>query len=222
MEVNVHRAFDVARREFFRRAHVQHDILLVRGKFLEFIDTDIFVSLINGCGGRWRGFGLGILGGRRQARRQHRCGGDRNEHSHGIILGFDGSIVPGFLIGSYSCPIFSVFDKQIEPAITPLQRHEALVRALAEIVYEGCPSTGEWHWDGDFTRLLKYSAEEMGCDPESWRSRVHPDDLEFQKPYKLEDLARVVRACLDARPVVEAPERAGGRNAANWWDGLAR
>jgi two-component system cell cycle sensor histidine kinase/response regulator CckA len=57
------------------------------------------------------------------------------------------------------------------------QRHEALVRALGEIVYEWRVPTDERIWDGDFTGVLGYSAAEMGSDSESWRSRVHPDDL---------------------------------------------
>jgi signal transduction histidine kinase/CheY-like chemotaxis protein len=73
------------------------------------------------------------------------------------------------------------------------QRNEALVRALAEIVYEGCASTGEWHWDGDFTRLLGYSAGEIGSEQGSWRSRVHPDDLEAA-------LAEFDKAARERRP----------------------
>ena len=80
---------------------------------------------------------------------------------------------------------FSLFHRLQTASLWPVasktiritQRNEALVRALAEIVYDWSAVTGQRHWDGDFTRILGYSSEEMGGDQESWRSRVHPDDL---------------------------------------------
>jgi PAS domain S-box-containing protein len=56
-------------------------------------------------------------------------------------------------------------------------RNAALVRALGEIVYEWSPITDEIIWDGDFTRILGYTPDEMGDNTESWTSRIHPEDL---------------------------------------------
>lgn len=57
-------------------------------------------------------------------------------------------------------------------------RNEALVQALGEIIYDWRPRAGELKWEGDYTRILGYSPEEMGADTESWTGRVHPDDLD--------------------------------------------
>lgn len=56
------------------------------------------------------------------------------------------------------------------------QRNQALVRALGEIVYEWSPSRDEVLWDGDFDRILGYTAAEMGCTTASWLEKIHPDD----------------------------------------------
>jgi PAS domain S-box-containing protein len=58
------------------------------------------------------------------------------------------------------------------------RRNQSLVAALGEIVYDWRPGTDELSWDGNYTKLLGYSAAEMGSTTESWTSRVHPDDLE--------------------------------------------
>ena len=95
---------------------------------------------------------------------------------------------------------FSLFHRLQTASLWPVasktiritQRNEALVRALAEIVYDWSAVTGQRHWDGDFTRILGYSSEEMGGDQESWRSRVHPDDL----PRALGRTRSVKSACM--------------------------
>lgn len=57
-------------------------------------------------------------------------------------------------------------------------RNQALVSELGEIVYEWQPELDLWQWDGEYTRILGYSAEEIGRDRASWTSRVHNQDLE--------------------------------------------
>jgi diguanylate cyclase (GGDEF)-like protein/PAS domain S-box-containing protein len=69
------------------------------------------------------------------------------------------------------------------------QRDQALVRALAEIIYEWWPATDVFAWEGDYTRVLGYSADEIGNDGASWDGRVHPDDL----PAALAELEAVKR-----------------------------
>lgn len=59
-----------------------------------------------------------------------------------------------------------------------LRRNQALVDALGQIVYDWRPRTDELFWDGDYTKVLGYSSEEIGTTTESWTGRVHPDDLE--------------------------------------------
>jgi PAS domain S-box-containing protein len=77
------------------------------------------------------------------------------------------------------------------------RRNEALVQALGEIVYDWRPLEDRLYWSGDFTRLLGYTADEMGTDTASWTRRVHPDDLpqvlveaeacaRERRPYQLE------------------------------------
>ncbi|HET7669047.1 MAG TPA: EAL domain-containing protein [Burkholderiales bacterium] len=57
------------------------------------------------------------------------------------------------------------------------ERDHALVSALGEIIYEWRPPTDVFSWEGDYTRVLGYSDEEIGNDGASWDGRVHPDDL---------------------------------------------
>lgn len=57
------------------------------------------------------------------------------------------------------------------------RRNEELVQAMAHIVYERFPRKDELRWEGNFTGILGYSAEEMGNNTESWSARVHPEDL---------------------------------------------
>jgi two-component system, NarL family, sensor histidine kinase UhpB len=57
-------------------------------------------------------------------------------------------------------------------------RNQSLVAALGQIVYDWRPGTDELIWEGDYTKVLGYSAAEMGSTTESWTSRTHPDDLE--------------------------------------------
>lgn len=59
-----------------------------------------------------------------------------------------------------------------------LARNQALVQALAEIVYDWRPQTDDLRWEGNYTRILGYSDEEIGRDTASWTSRVHPEDLD--------------------------------------------
>lgn len=61
------------------------------------------------------------------------------------------------------------------------QRNQALVQALGEIVYEWFPSRGEVRWEGDYGRILGYSADEMGDTTAVWQEKIHPDDLAFVK-----------------------------------------
>jgi PAS domain S-box-containing protein len=83
--------------------------------------------------------------------------------------------------------------KQAEAEKTALlQRNESLVKALGEIVYDWRPLSGEVIWDGDYTRILGYTEQEIGHDTNSWMSRVHPDDLDCV-------LAEVERAAQERR-----------------------
>lgn len=54
--------------------------------------------------------------------------------------------------------------KRIETERTNIfQRNQALVRALGEIVYEWSLDRNDVLWNGDFERILGYSAAEMGA-----------------------------------------------------------
>lgn len=57
-------------------------------------------------------------------------------------------------------------------------RNQALIHALSEIVYEWYPITGKVFWEGDYTKILGYTPEEMGNDTTAWESRIHPEDKE--------------------------------------------
>ncbi len=59
------------------------------------------------------------------------------------------------------------------------QRNQALVQALGEIVYEWFPTRGEVRWEGDYGRILGYSAEEMGGTTAAWQEKIHPDDQAY-------------------------------------------
>lgn len=76
-----------------------------------------------------------------------------------------------------------------------LARNQALVESLAEIVYESRPKVKEVRWGGEYSRVLGYSAEEIGNDSASWIDRVHPDDLQAVRQ-ELETATRQKR-CFD-------------------------
>lgn len=69
---------------------------------------------------------------------------------------------------------------ELERAVVA-QRNRALVEALGEIVYDWHPGEDHLVWEGDYAKVLGYSAAEMGSDTASWLDRVHPDDLEKVK-----------------------------------------
>ncbi len=57
-------------------------------------------------------------------------------------------------------------------------RNQTLIKAFSEIVYECYPQQNKVLWEGEYTRTLGYSAEEMGDDlASSWTARIHPEDL---------------------------------------------
>ncbi|MFZ1401222.1 MAG: PAS domain S-box protein [Candidatus Promineifilaceae bacterium] len=58
------------------------------------------------------------------------------------------------------------------------QRNQALVIALGEIVYEWFPQEDRVIWQGEFQRILGYSAAEMGHTSQSWTDKIHPEDQE--------------------------------------------
>lgn len=76
-----------------------------------------------------------------------------------------------------------------------LEKSQALTRALGEIIYEWRSKTNEVIWDGEYTRILGYSTEEIGDDIESWTSRLHPADADDARQ-EMEHAAREGR-CYD-------------------------
>ena len=80
--------------------------------------------------------------------------------------------------------------RQAEEALVLTQRRvEALISALGEVIYEWNPISDQLIWGGAFTRVLGYSAQELGNTTESWTSRVHPEDL----PKVQEEVRRATR-----------------------------
>ncbi len=80
--------------------------------------------------------------------------------------------------------------KRIETERTNIfQRNQALVRALGEIVYEWSLDRNDVLWNGDFERILGYSAAEMGHTAASWEDKIHPDD----HPWVRQELQTAVR-----------------------------
>ncbi|NJN73304.1 MAG: PAS domain S-box protein [Limnothrix sp. RL_2_0] len=59
-----------------------------------------------------------------------------------------------------------------------LVRDKSLIVALAEITYDHYLPEDILNWEGNYTKILGYSPEEMGMDTKSWLRRVHPEDLE--------------------------------------------
>lgn len=59
-----------------------------------------------------------------------------------------------------------------------LVRDQSLIVALAEITYDHYLPEDILNWEGNYTKILGYSPEEMGMDTNSWLGRVHPEDLE--------------------------------------------
>jgi len=57
-------------------------------------------------------------------------------------------------------------------------RDKSLIVALAEITYDHYLPADILNWEGNYTKILGYSSEEIGMDTHSWLGRVHPEDLE--------------------------------------------
>lgn len=57
-----------------------------------------------------------------------------------------------------------------------MQYSQALIKALGDVVYERCVSSGQVSWHGDFTHVLGYPLEQMGVDNEVWLDRLYPED----------------------------------------------
>lgn len=86
-------------------------------------------------------------------------------------------------IAGESCAIASIVDiterKRTEEERTLLaSRNQVLVHALGEIIYEWYPSKEELRWDGEYTKILGYTSDEIGTKTKDWESRIHPDDKE--------------------------------------------
>lgn len=75
-----------------------------------------------------------------------------------------------------------------------MRRNESIIQALGEIVYDHLVPTDTIIWDGNYTKVLGYTPQEMGNNAQqSWLNRIHPDDLalaleEFQRAYREERL----------------------------------
>ncbi len=57
-------------------------------------------------------------------------------------------------------------------------RYDAAIRASGQVLFDWNSKTGEITYAGDLVRLLGYSAAEMGGGLETFRSLIHPFDLE--------------------------------------------
>lgn len=57
-----------------------------------------------------------------------------------------------------------------------MQYSQSLIKALGDVVYERCISSGQVSWHGDFLRVLGYSLEQMGASNEIWLDRLYPED----------------------------------------------
>ncbi|MBV5260657.1 PAS domain S-box protein [Synechococcus moorigangaii CMS01] len=57
-----------------------------------------------------------------------------------------------------------------------MQYNPALIKALGDIVYERCLTSGAMVWQGDLEQVLGYSAAEMGSDCRQWLERLYPED----------------------------------------------
>jgi signal transduction histidine kinase/CheY-like chemotaxis protein len=55
------------------------------------------------------------------------------------------------------------------------RRHEAVIRASGNLLYDYNPQTGTVVWDGDTRTVLGVAAEEIGT-LKQWMEHVHPDD----------------------------------------------
>jgi PAS domain S-box-containing protein len=58
------------------------------------------------------------------------------------------------------------------------ERDHALVHALGEIVYEWWPDSATLLWEGEYTRMFGYTADEIGQVTANWPDYLHPDDRE--------------------------------------------
>ncbi|MBI5214145.1 MAG: response regulator [Ignavibacteriae bacterium] len=95
----------------------------------------------------------------------------------------------GKIIGSIGANLDMTEQKRMEEErLAVAQRNTMLVQALGEVVYEWHPIDNIVHWEGDYTRILGYTGEELGNTTDAWESKIHPDDK--AKVWKAIDDAR--------------------------------
>lgn len=69
--------------------------------------------------------------------------------------------------------------KQGEDALRRSQeRFELVTRATSDAIWDWNLETNELWWNEGFQKLFGYSGDEVSSDVESWKSRLHPDDLD--------------------------------------------
>ncbi|MGI9227772.1 MAG: PAS domain S-box protein, partial [Gammaproteobacteria bacterium] len=71
--------------------------------------------------------------------------------------------------------VIKLFDAKLIRSLS--RTNESFIQAIDEIVYDHDLLSNGLKWSGAYTRILGFSAEEMGTDGNSWLSKVHQDDL---------------------------------------------
>jgi diguanylate cyclase (GGDEF)-like protein/PAS domain S-box-containing protein len=69
--------------------------------------------------------------------------------------------------------------KQAEDALRRSQeRFELVTRATSDAIWDWNLETNEIWWNEGFQKLFGYPSDEVGSDVESWKRRIHPEDLD--------------------------------------------
>ena len=68
--------------------------------------------------------------------------------------------------------------KQAEDALRRSQeRFELVTRATSDAIWDWNLETNDLWWNEGFQKLFGYSSEDVGGDVDSWKRRIHPDDV---------------------------------------------
>lgn len=57
------------------------------------------------------------------------------------------------------------------------ERHQAMIEATGQVLYEWNPANNKVAWSGNFESILGYTSQQMDGGLDRWRELVHPEDL---------------------------------------------
>jgi PAS domain S-box-containing protein len=91
------------------------------------------------------------------------------------LLHMQGFLATAIVMTLFAAAMLAERDEASRATEAWRRRHEAVIRASGNLLYELDPVSGQLLWDGDTRQVLGVAPEEIG-QVRLWMQRVHPDD----------------------------------------------